>query len=165
MNTAALPARVRRSRWIPWAFIGGFAIVLAANAAMVTFAITSFTGLTTTEPYTKGLRYNDQLRQSEAQQRLGWHIASAYRKTGALRGEIELKLTDRAGAALAGATVTARFERPVERGHDFTATLQSLGGGRYAAAAEFPLRGAWDVRYRIARDGAVLEARERLEIE
>lgn len=165
MNTAALPARARRSRWIPWVFFGGFGVVLAANVIMVTFAINSFTGLTTSEPYTKGLRYNEQLRQAEAQQRLGWHIASAFRKSGPLHGEIELKLTDRAGAPLAGATVEARFERPVERGHDFPVILQSAGNGRYVASAAFPLRGAWDVRYRIARDGAVLEARERLEIE
>jgi nitrogen fixation protein FixH len=164
MNTTAADAP-RKSRWIPWAFVGGFLLVVAVNATMVAFAVTSFTGLTTTEPYTKGLRYNDQIRQAEAQARLGWQLAARLVKSGARSGELELKLTDRSGVALAGSHVVAAFARPVEKNRDFAITLESAGNGRYVGRAEFPLAGAWDVTYRIERDGQSLEARDRLQVE
>lgn len=155
----------RKSRWIPWVFVLGFAVVVGANATMITFAIGSFTGLTTTEPYTKGLRFNDQIRQAEAQQRLGWHVAARFHPSGVQDGELELKLTDRAGAPLVGARVVAILGRPVEKNRDFTVAFASMGGGRYVGRAEFALPGVWDVKYRIERDGQTLEARDRLEVE
>jgi len=164
MSAAIAPVPLRRSRWIPWIFVGGFALVVAVNGTMITFAIQSFTGLTTSEPYTKGLRFNDQLRQAHTQARLGWHLATRFESTGAQRGHLALSVVDRNGAPVSGAVVIAAFARPVERGHDFSLTLPSAGGGRHAADVRFPLTGAWDVRYRIEREGAVLEARERLDV-
>jgi nitrogen fixation protein FixH len=164
MNTATAIAP-RRSRWIPWVFAGGFLLVVAVNATMITFAVNSFTGLTTTEPYTKGLRFNDQIRQAEAQERLGWHVAARFEKSGTQSGAVEVKLTERSGAPLAGARVTAILTRPVEKNRDFTVMLQSAGHGRYVGRADFPLPGAWDVKYRVERDGQSLEANDRLQVE
>lgn len=165
MNATGTASDPPRRHWIPWAFVGGFLIVIAANAIMATFAIISFTGLTTSEPYTKGLRFNEEIRDAEAQARLGWHVASRFEPRGAGRGEIEVKLADRASQPLLGARVTAVFSRPVERGHDFTVALGSAGGGHYVARATFPLAGLWDVRYRIEHDGHALKAHDRLRVE
>jgi len=156
---------LRRGRWIPWLFVGGFGVVLAANGIMIAFAIGSFTGLTTTEPYTKGLRFNDQIRQAEAHERLGWRLAARFQRTGVLGGDVEIKLADRNGAPLTGARVTATFARPVEKNRDFVVEFQSAGGGRYVGHADFALPGAWDVRYRIERDGQALVATDRLQVE
>jgi nitrogen fixation protein FixH len=164
MNAHAVTASERRSRWIPWLFVAGFAIVVAANAIMIAFAIGSFTGLTTTEPYTKGLRFNDQIREAEAQEQLGWHVAARFRDTGGGRGTIELEVADRSGAALEGARVVASFSRPVDKSRDFTVELAALGGGRFSVGVEFPLAGVWDVKYRVARGGDVLNARDRLQV-
>jgi len=159
---AALP---RKSRWIPWVFVGGFLLVVAVNAVMIIFAVRSFTGLTTTEPYTKGLRFNDQIREAELYEQLGWKIAARFAPATARRGRIEVQLADRGGAPLSDAVITAEFSRPVEKGHDFTLTLSPLGQGRYAADAEFPLSGVWDVKYRIERAGEMLKARHRLQVQ
>jgi nitrogen fixation protein FixH len=164
MSTLAASAMPRRSRWIPWVFVGGFLLVVAVNAALIFFAVNSFTGLTTTEPYTKGLRFNDQIREAEVYERLGWHVAARFSPVEARRGTIEVKLTDRNGAALTGAEVSVEFSRPVEKDRDFTLTLRSHGGGRYSADAEFPLAGIWDVKYRIARGSETLKARDRLQV-
>jgi nitrogen fixation protein FixH len=134
------------------------------NAALIFFSVNSFTGLTTTEPYTKGLRFNDQIREAEVYKRLGWHVAARFSPVEARRGTIEVKLTDRNGAALTGAEVSVEFSRPVEKDRDFTLTLRSHGGGRYSADAEFPLAGIWDVKYRIARGSETLKARDRLQV-
>jgi nitrogen fixation protein FixH len=164
MSARAIAADPRKGRWIPWLFIGGFVLVLAVNAVMIALALSSFTGLTTTEPYTKGLRFNEELRQAEEQARLGWRIAGRFEPRGAARGTVELELAGRDGRPLAGAEVVAVFSRPVERGHDFTVALESLGGGRYAAPIAFPLAGVWDVHYRIRYDGHALKARDRLQV-
>jgi nitrogen fixation protein FixH len=155
----------RRSRWIPGVFVAGFLLVVAVNAIMITFAVRSFTGLTTTEPYTKGLRFNDQIREAELYERLGWHVAARFQPASARTGTIEIRLVDRAGAPIADARVKAEFSRPVEKDRDFTLALKSLGGGRYTVSAAFPLAGIWDVKYRIERDGEMLKARDRLQVE
>lgn len=155
----------RKSRWIPWVFVGGFLLVVAVNAIMITLAVKSFTGLTTTEPYTKGLRFNDQIREAEVYERLGWTIAARFRPTGTRLGAVEIRLADRGGAALTGAVVNAEFSRPVEKGHDFTLTLRAAGNGRYVGNAEFPLAGVWDVKYRIERGSDMLKARDRLQVQ
>lgn len=160
--TASAP---RRSRWIPCVFVLGFAVVVGANAALIAFAIASFSGLTTTEPYTKGLRFNDEIRQAEVQERLGWHVATRFHPSAAQRGEMELKLTDRTGAPLHGARITALLTRPAEKDRDFTVAFESSDSGRYVARADFSALGVWDVKYRIERDGQTVEARERLEVE
>ena len=51
----------RRSRWIPWAFVAFFGVVLAANAAMVVIALASWPGLETQQAYQRGLAYDDAL--------------------------------------------------------------------------------------------------------
>ena len=158
-------AEPRRSRWIPWVFVGGFLLVVAVNAIMITVAVKSFTGLTTTEPYTRGLRFNDQIREAEVYERLGWKIAARFRPTSARIGTIEINLADRDGAPITDAEVNAEFSRPVEKGHDFTLTLRSVGGGRYVGNLEFPLAGIWDVKYRIERGAQNLKARDRLQVE
>jgi nitrogen fixation protein FixH len=160
--TAALP---RKSRWIPWVFIGGFLLVVAVNAIMITFAVKSFTGLTTTEPYTKGLRFNDQIREAEVYERLGWKIAARFRPISARLGTVEIKLVDREGAAIIDAVVNAEFSRPVEKGHDFTLTLRAAGAGRYVGHAEFPLAGIWEVKYHVEHGGDMLKARDRLQVQ
>jgi nitrogen fixation protein FixH len=52
MNAFAMtmPA-ARRSRWIPWAFVAFFGVVLAANAIMIVIAITTWPGLQTQQAY------------------------------------------------------------------------------------------------------------------
>lgn len=164
MNTAAMAAP-RRSRWIPWVFVGGFLVVVAVNAIMITLAVRSFTGVTTTEPYTKGLRFNEQIREAETYERLGWQVGVRFRPTAARRGTIEVELAARDGTPIDDAALTAEFSRPVEKGRDFTLALRAIGGGRYAGSVEFPAAGVWDVKYRIERGGQTMKARERLQVE
>ena len=47
-----------RGRYIPWLFVGGFAIVIAVNAVMIWFAVGSFSGLYSDRAREVGLHYN-----------------------------------------------------------------------------------------------------------
>jgi nitrogen fixation protein FixH len=136
----------RCDRWIPWAFVGFFAIVLAANGMLVYFAAASWTGLDTEEYYIKGLTYNRTLEEAARQRALGWKGTLALRP--AVRGgqELALELRDSKGLGLSGGTVQAEFVRPTHTGYDFSVNLTDRGNGRYVAAVALPLPGQWDVR-------------------
>jgi nitrogen fixation protein FixH len=165
MSGRPLQQAARKSRWIPWLFVGGFLVVVAANGALVAFALGTFTGLTTSEPYTKGLRHNDTLRLLEAQQRLGWRIATRIERPAPGRLVISLAAADADGSPLRAVSVSAEFVRPLERGRDFTTAFDDLGRGRHRLELALPLPGQWEVRYRIRRDGDLVELRERVQIE
>ncbi|HEV7283815.1 MAG TPA: FixH family protein, partial [Kaistia sp.] len=147
MNATAAPSR---SRWIPWAFVGGFIVVLPANAIMVTFAMSSWTGLDTRDAYRKGLAYNRTLAAERQQAALGWQGTAVWRD-----GQVAVEIADRHGDPVTAATVRADFVRPTAEGHDVSVDLGEIGGGRYAAAVDLPLAGLWDVRVtvRCSADG------------
>ena len=84
-------------RWIPWAFVGGFGVVIAANVALILFSLGSWTGLETTDAYRKGLAYNDVLAAAEAQAARGWDHAIDYGD-----GRLDVRLTDADGRELEG---------------------------------------------------------------
>ena len=52
-----------RGRWIPWAFAGGLLLVVAVNAVLVYYAVSTFTGVTTPRAYEQGRRYDEVLVQ------------------------------------------------------------------------------------------------------
>ena len=56
-----LGSKLGDDRWIPWLFVGLFALVLVVNGSMIFVAFSTFPGLETTNAYQRGLAYNRQL--------------------------------------------------------------------------------------------------------
>jgi nitrogen fixation protein FixH len=145
--SSARPAEPRSGRWIPWAFVAGFALVIIVNAALIWFAVGSFSGLAEAHPYQAGLAHNRTLEAARAQEALGWQVALAVAPAGK-SGEVHvsLALRDRNGAPVAAESVTAEFVRPAAKGHDRVATLGTAGAGRYEATVPLGLSGQWEIR-------------------
>ncbi len=155
----------RSGRWIPWTFVGMFAIILAVNGTMVTLALETWSGLSTKEPYRRGLLHDRQLAEIEREQRLGWKVSVGFKPTAPGNGDIELRALDRAGKPILGAKVVARVVRPVVEGSDFTVTLlPGRDAGLYVASVHFPLRGLWEVRYSVVGDGDKVTAIHRFQV-
>lgn len=154
MSATAAPAR---SRWIPWAFVSAFLVVFAANATMVTFALTSWTGLDTEDPYRRGVAYNRTLEAERRQATLGWRASASWDA-----GRLAVRVVDAAARPVTGAAVRADFIRPTAEGHDFSVDLAEEGGGRYAVAAEPPLAGLWDVRAFVRRGQDIYQLNQRI---
>ena len=150
-------AEARRGAWIPWVFVGAFALVLVANGALVYLATATFNGLTSENAYVEGLAFNRALDEAAAQARLAWTIEPAFDGT-----TFTVRAAARDGSPLLGATVTVDFVRPTLAGHDFAAALPGLGDGTYAAPVVFVLPGVWDARIAIARDGHVVRQTRRI---
>lgn len=152
-TTAPPPAKAtgrrQKSWWIPWLFVGGFAIVLAVNGVMLTIALDSFTGIETEQAYKKGLAYNEQIDAAERQAELGWQVALAAEQSGPSEARIALEVADRTGRPLDGAEVVASLVRPTQAGHDRSAALTPSAPGRYGATVALPLQGLWDLSVEI----------------
>ena len=144
MRPDADPAR--RSRWIPWSFVGFFLVVFIANGCLIVFAFSSWTGLDGADAYRRGVHYNRALAAAAHQAKLGWHSEIAFADKGGKAGRIEFVLTDRRNGPVRHAAVKAMIVRPTAAGHDFTETLAESAPGRYAAVVAFPMPGQWEVR-------------------
>lgn len=154
----------RRSRWIPWAIVGFFGIIIAVNAVMLWFALGTFNGLSYKEAYDRGIHYNDTLAEFEAQRALGWDVRLVTEKLGSRQIELTLTLKDDTGVPITSAGVEGALVRPVQEGNDFGVSLSHQGAGRYVAAVETPLAGQWDLDLVVVVGDDSYRLRERLMI-
>jgi len=132
--------------WIPWVFVGLFLIVLAVNGTMITIAVSTFTGLETTNAYEKGLTYNNRLDALSEQDRLGWGAVLDATPSGDQRVTLAFGLRDQLGNPITSADVQATLLRPVQEGFDLEIRLDDQGNGNYSAAVDLPLAGQWDIQ-------------------
>lgn len=150
MTSALSDPAARRSRYIPWLFVAGFALVVAVNATMMTFAVGSFSGLYTPQPRERGLHYNEIVAERDARDALGWKIDVVWR---AETGRLEVSVRDAAGQPLAGARVAADLVRPAEKRLPLPVLLAATGSGRFAGDVVLPARGSWDLDLVVEHDG------------
>ncbi|MCY4309942.1 MAG: FixH family protein [Rhodospirillaceae bacterium] len=149
----------RSDRWIPWTFVAGFGVILLANGIMVFSAFNSWNGVSTDDAYRRGLEYNRQLAEQQRVVATGWAVAARLDGKGNHRNLL-VAIKDKSGKFIPDATVVARFERPIERGLDFSVKMQSTVGGQYNAAITLPKYGQWRLVLSIAaRTGTVTATR------
>lgn len=155
-------AKRRLDRWIPWTFVGGFAVVVAVNAVLVYFATATFTGIETEHHFERGLAYNQTIAAAEAEVVRGWRLEPAFESRGPRTGRLTVVFSGRDGAPMAGAEMSAHFVRPTQSGHDVEIPVADRGAGRYVADVELPLAGQWDLRVVARRQGEIQQARQRV---
>lgn len=158
----ALATAAPRGRWIPYAFVAFFGVVLVANGAMLWIAFATWTGLETEGAYQKGLAYNRTLEQAAAQAALGWEVDLAFAQEDERALAIEVTIADGHGNLIEEAGVSAAFLRPTHAGHDQVVAIPHRYGGAYAAAVELPFAGLWDVHLTIEAAGEAWRATRRI---
>lgn len=114
-------------------FIAFFGVIFFANGIFLYYALATFGGGDTSDPYRKGLNYNETLAEAARQDAQGWRAALAYDR-GA--GRLSLSLHDHAGRELAGLHVDATLGRPATDRQDVTVKLKEMLPGVYAAAVQ-----------------------------
>ena len=140
MSTQAKPYTGKRI--LAW-FVGFFVIVFTANGIMTYFALKTWTGLNTENPYVKGLNYNEEITNAQTQQNAGWDIAIT-NIPDATEGRFEITV-NRPEESLPPIEVTASFIRAVIDGYDQQIILSHNGNGVYGAPIKLPLVGQWDI--------------------
>lgn len=108
-----------------------FGVMLLANGIFVYYAITTFGGGDTSDPYRKGLHYNDTLAEATAQDARGWRIELSYNR-GA--GQLSLLLHDKERRALRGLAVASTLGRPATDKEDMALKLVEGDPGVYSGS-------------------------------
>jgi nitrogen fixation protein FixH len=145
-----------RSRWIPWAFVGAFGVIIAVNLVLVYAALSTFTGVTTSRPYDRGRDYNQVIEEAARQDALGWSARVVLEG-----GVLSLATTDREGLPVGG-RVEGVLLRPLE-GAELRLDFAAAGPGRFIALAELPAPGQWEARLTLfGAGGERLDIRRRL---
>jgi nitrogen fixation protein FixH len=163
-------AAKRNEYWfVPWLFVLGFAVVFVANGGLVYFALRSAPGLVSDHAYDEGLSYNRVLAQAAAEDALGWRgqvafVAGAPVQGRTRSGTIKVRLRERGGAALSGAALELRIERPLGPGDTMTLRLDEGRPGEYAAPLTLPQIGQWEVHVTAQRFADSFEMTKRIEI-
>lgn len=146
---------VIRGKHVLYAMFAMFGLVIAVNLVFVWFAIDTFTGVTTENPYQEGLAYNQVLAARDAQRDLGWQGNVSYERAGNGEGlrQIAVSLSDRDGSPLRGLSLDGSLRRPTHAGVDQPLVWRETAPGRYTAEVTLPEPGNWDLLVS-ARDGA-----------
>jgi nitrogen fixation protein FixH len=130
---------------------GFFGVVVAVNILLANLAIASFSGVVVENSYVASQQFNGWLGAARADRALGWQAAVARAPGGALR----FTLRDAGGAALRGASVTARAEHPLGARAPAQLALREVAPGVYAA----PLAGGrWRIQLVVRAQGHVWHA-------
>ena len=158
--TAIAHADERRSRWIPWAFVAFFGVVLAANAAMIVDRVPDLARARDGRRLPARPRLRRTLEAAAAQAALGWKVEFAFEQTGRAHRALT-RSTSPTGSAtlLEDAEVQAALRAPDPwRLRPARSSVPHHYGGRYLADVELPLAGQWEMRVRIDRAGPRLPA-------
>jgi len=127
-----------------------FAVVFAANGALVFFALDSWPGLVAERAYDAGLAYNRVLETARAQRARGWVSTLAVDDGGQ---SVVVRIAAPGGTPVEGLATRVTFRRPLGDERARTVALIERAPGTYVAATALPLAGRWYAIVEAARDG------------
>jgi nitrogen fixation protein FixH len=163
--TAHIVARRRRKgldgRHVLAGLVAFFSAVFAVNGAMIYSAISTYSGVVSSEPYRKGLHYNDRIAADARQANLQWQDAIALQG----EGRVLFRLTDADGSPVRGLDIEAVVGRPTTNRQDVKLILQPLADGSYAGQIAPLPPGIWLVTIEARLTGSpdpVFRTRRRL---
>ncbi len=130
----------RFDKWIPWYFVAFFVVLAILDGIFVYVATQTHTGVVSKNTYQAGLDYNETIKKSEAQDKLGWTTDISFNDE-----TLKVRLLDSFGAPLTDASVEAFFFRPTQDGSDFLIPLGEGANGNYITPVQTQ-PGQWDVR-------------------
>ncbi|HEX2449189.1 MAG TPA: FixH family protein [Methyloceanibacter sp.] len=120
-------------RHVLLALVGFFGVMFVVNAIFVYFAVATFSGGDTSNPYRKGLDYNETLKAAERQAERGWQTELAY---DGERKRLSLSFLDKGALPVTGLTIKGRLSRPATDREDRKVELAETSQGVYAATID-----------------------------
>lgn len=146
-NSPVDPLAPRKSdKYIPWYFVGGFAVMLIANICLITFSQTSWVGLVTQHAFDEGNNYNAALAGAAREKALGWR--SKLQVNGVINNSatVTVLFRDAQSKPLSGAKVEVAISRFDRDDMDRKFMLNEVDPGQYRANIPFPIYGRWQIR-------------------
>jgi nitrogen fixation protein FixH len=142
MSETAWFADGLRGRHVLLGLIAFFGLIFLVNGIFAYYAITTFGGGDTSNPYQKGLDYNDRVEEAARDAELGWQAQLTY---GTGSGRLIFSLTDRDGHPVSGLHFSGTIGRPATDREDLSAKFSEAERGGYAAMVRLA-PGQWIVQ-------------------
>ena len=149
----------RRSRWIPWAFVGAFVVVIAVNVLLAVEASRSWTGVVTETPFDTGNDYNRIIAETAREAALGWKVDAQTARTddGKVRITVSIDMAGRAPDALG---LDGTLTRPIGMAAPVPLRMEAVGLGRFETSLKLPENGNWDLHLTVrSKDGELRTTR------
>lgn len=142
--------------------LGFFGVVLAANAALVKAATSTFGGVETASSYKAGLMFEQEVARAGRQDALHWRIEGKLARGRDGDAVLDLSARDAAGAPLKGLDAQARLAHPVDERLDQVIALSDTGAGLFHGQAQ-AAPGQWELIVDLYRgDLRVFRSRSRV---
>lgn len=119
-----------KGRHVLMVLVGFFGVMLIVNAIFVYFALATFSGGDTSNPYRKGLDYNETLAAAERLAARGWQSEIGYDDRA---GRLSLSVRDREAVPVTGLGIEAALSRPATDKEDQAVILSETEPGVYVA--------------------------------
>jgi len=142
MNRRAGLASGIQGRHVLLGLFAFFGVVFLVNGIFVYYALGTFGGGDTSDPYRKGLNYNETLAEAARQDAQGWRAELIY---GAKTGQLALSVTDKEGQPVSGLHLTATVGRPATDWEDLGVNFREAPAGTYEASLHLA-PGQWVVQ-------------------
>lgn len=133
MTARTALAKGLEGRHVLLALIAFFGVMFIVNGIFVYAAVTTFSGGDTSDPYRKGLNYNETLKADERQVERGWRTDIAYDEK---IGRLELSFLDKNASPITGLTINGKLSRPATDKEDRHVVLAETAQGVYAVTIE-----------------------------
>jgi nitrogen fixation protein FixH len=153
----------------PWA-LGIAASVLfgvGSSLALVIFAMQNRPGLVDKEYYESGRKYERTvMQQLAARNALAWRTTAVIPDPiiVATPGSVRLSVVDKNDVPVVKGSVSLTAYRPSDASADFTVPLTETASGDYAGTISFPLKGNWELRFRIQRGDDVFDVTRKIQV-
>ncbi|MBR0752381.1 FixH family protein [Bradyrhizobium jicamae] len=145
MSTSAKTIRPLTGRFVLFALIGFFAIVMGANGIMMRFAISTLPGTEVDSAYSASLAYQREIAAAQQQNARRWQVDAHIERGTDGAASLDISARDRDGTALTGLTFTGRLERPTDRRGDRVFEVTERSGGNYRGSTQGIASGQWDL--------------------
>jgi nitrogen fixation protein FixH len=126
-------------RTILSALLTTFGIVFVVNGIFVYFAVTTWPGLSQTDAYEKGLRYNEVIKAAQRQRDLGWQSDVTF----AANGQIHVRIDGPGDRMIVVARADLTLERPFGDVASRTVRLSQRQDGTLSAQTAPFIAGNW----------------------
>jgi len=142
MSDTAWFADGLRGRHVLLGLVAFFGLIFLVNGIFIYYALNTFGGGDTSDPYRKGLNYNETVAEAARDAELGWQAQLTYETAS---GRLMLSLIDRDGHAVSGLHFSGTIGRPATDREDLSANFNEAESGNYAAMVRLA-PGQWVVQ-------------------
>jgi nitrogen fixation protein FixH len=145
-------------RFFPLAVVAGLGLVVVVNAGLVYAALHGFPGQAGDEGFALSNHYDAVLDREQREAALGWTVVA---RTDAA-GRPEVRLADRNGSPLRGASLAASAARPLGAPETQSLVFHEVDAGSYVAGAALPMAGQWELTLSASFGGHDIAATRRV---